>query len=110
MKPSLPIKLVWQDLIWFLILMLMLALMLINPRASVYQQANTAYPYPVAFLKFMILAPMGEMLAARIRRGSWHKPTFLMGRALVWGLLGMGIALAFQVFSGGVQAAANQGF
>lgn len=100
----------WQDLVWLLLLAVILVLMLVSPMAAAYQAINAAYPYPTAFLKFMVLAPMGEMLATRIRTSKWIKPTHLLGRALVWGFLGMVIALAFQLFSGGVAAAAANGF
>ncbi|NSW53221.1 MAG: hypothetical protein HPY85_12005 [Anaerolineae bacterium] len=98
------------DLAWLALLGLILVLMLVPPMAGIYQSFNSDHPYPAAFLKFMLLAPMGEMLAARIRSGQWKKPTYLLGRALVWGFLGMMIALAFQLFSGGAAAAAERGF
>ena len=102
-------KFYWQDLAWIALLGVVLVLMLVPPMADWYQAINAEAPYLSAFLKFMLLAPMGELLAARLRLGEWTKPSFLAGRALVWGFLGMVIALAFVLFRGGVAAASQSG-
>ena len=99
----------WQDLAWLAVLVMVLVLMLVPPMADWYQVFNRETPYLSAFFKFMLLAPMGELLASRLRQGAWTKPSFLVGRALVWGFLGMVIALAFVLFQGGVAAASQNG-
>lgn len=74
--------------------------------APVYQgyvSFNAAHPLIMAFLKFALLATFGEMLGLRIKTGKYTAPGFgLMPRAVVWGLLGMWIAIAMGVFRGGV--------
>lgn len=99
----------WQDLAWLVVLAAVLVLMLVPPMADWYQAFNRAAPYLAAFLKFMLMAPMGELLASRLRQGVWTKPPYLAGRAVVWGFLGMVIALAFVLFQGGVAAASQTG-
>jgi len=98
------------DLLWFFSVGVVLAIMLMPPMADGYQWMNANFPYMTAFLKFMLLAPMGELLARRIRTGGWKVPSYIIARALVWGFLGMVIALAFQLFSGGVMAAIEKDF
>jgi len=102
-------KFYWQDLAWLLVLAAVLVLMLVPPMADWYQAFNGDAPYLSAFLKFLLMAPMGELLASRLRQGVWTKPSFLAGRAVVWGFLGMVIALAFVLFQGGVAAASQTG-
>ncbi len=58
----------------------------------------------MAFIKFAILATMGESLGLRIREGVYMKKGFgLMPRAFVWGFLGITIQMAFVVFYSGTQ-------
>ena len=62
----------------------------------------------MSFLKFGILATMGELLGLRISRGVYYFKGFgVLPRAIVWGILGMGINMAFIVFSTGVPAFAE---
>ena len=50
---------------------------------------------------------MGELLGLRISTGNYLRKGFgILPRALVWGILGMGINLAFIIFSTGVPAVA----
>lgn len=98
------------DVIWILVVGSVIVFMLVPPMADWYQAANSSAPYLLAFTKFFLLASMGEYLAKRIQTNKWQLPSFWFGRAVVWGFLGMVIALAFQLFSGGVIAAAEKGF
>lgn len=67
--------------------------------------ATTAHPYIMAFFKFAILATLGEMLALRIRKGAYNEPGFgVAPRMIVWGFLGMAIAMAMVIFKTGVPA------
>jgi len=71
---------------------------------------STEHAYMAGFVKFFILATMGELLAVRIVTGEWHLPKGLPYRALVWGFLGIAIVLTFNVFSVGVAGALANGF
>ena len=67
--------------------------------------ATAAHPYIMAFFKFAILATFGEMLALRIREGVYDKKGFgVLPRMMVWGFLGMCIAMAMVIFKTGVPA------
>ncbi|MCQ2265052.1 MAG: hypothetical protein MJZ46_03295 [Bacteroidales bacterium] len=63
------------------------------------------YPLWMAFVKFGILATFGEMLGCRVKTGAYyHKGFGLFPKFVVWGLLGMWIALAMSVFKVGIPA------
>lgn len=67
-----------------------------------YNLANASHPYMLAFLKFGILATVGEMIGLRIRSGSYTYEGFgAMPRAILWGLYGIWIAWAMKIFAFG---------
>ncbi len=70
-----------------------------------YTYAYARAPMLLSFLKFAVLATFGEMLVARLRRGAYLPARFgLRPKALVWGILGVFIWIAFGIFSHGVTA------
>lgn len=71
-----------------------------------YTEATTLHPFAAGFCKFALLATFGESLAQRLLGGRWLPEGFgLIPRAVVWGLLGVCITLAFAIFSTGAPAA-----
>jgi hypothetical protein len=74
---------------------------------STYQKIifNPEYWYISSFVKFAILATLGESLGLRISKGIYNYNGFgLMPRAIVWGFLGLGISIAFAIFAVGSPA------
>ena len=68
-----------------------------------YNDFNHDHAMVVAFLKFGILATLGEMLGCRIATGNYTTPSFgVVPRMVVWGVLGMAISMAMTVFSSGI--------
>lgn len=68
-----------------------------------YKCTNAAHPYFMAFVKFMILSSLGEMMGLRIKQGVYSYKGFgILSRAVVWGFLGVMIAVAMKIFSMGV--------
>lgn len=64
---------------------------------------NEQYWLLTSFIKFGILATLGEVIGLRIKSGKYNAPAFgIMPRAIVWGFLGIAIKLAFVVFAVGV--------
>ena len=65
----------------------------------------------MAFLKFGILATLGESIGLRIQKGVYNYKGFgILPRAVVWGVLGMAISMAMTIFSVGTPAfLANMG-
>lgn len=94
------------DAVWILLFVGFTAL--IATKSVVFQWMN-AYPYFGGFVKFALLATMGELLVGRIVRKSWILPPALLARVVIWGLLGMVITLIFKVFSAGVVGAMQAG-
>lgn len=67
-----------------------------------YKAFNAEHAYVMAFLKFGVLATLGETLGLRIKTGRYSEVGFgVWPRAVVWGLLGIWIAVAMKVFSTG---------
>ena len=59
----------------------------------------------MSFLKFAILSTLGECIGLRISAGVYNRKGFgVLPRAIVWGILGMGISMAMTIFANGVPA------
>jgi hypothetical protein len=70
-----------------------------------YEIFNADHGMVTSFLKFAILATFGEVIGLRIRTGNYYQKGFgLIPRAIVWGVLGLTIKLAFVVFAVGTPA------
>lgn len=91
---------------WIVIGVVILVLLPFFVSPAVYDSycaGNKNVPLVMAFLKFGVLATFGEMLGLRIKTGEYyHKGFGLFPKFIVWGLLGMWIALAMSVFRIGV--------
>mgnify|MGYP006269145991 CR=1 FL=1 len=73
------------------------------PSYRAYTDFYGGYPAVLSFHKFAVLATFGEMLVARLRTASYLPAGFgLIPKAIVWGVLGVAIWLAFGIFSAGV--------
>ena len=71
-----------------------------------YKSFNAEHGMVMSFLKFAILSTAGELLGLRLSAGIYLKRGFGgWPRAVVWGILGMGINLAMIIFSNGVPVA-----
>lgn len=69
---------------------------------SFYKDFNANYPFLISFIKFALLATLGELLGLRIRHGKYFEKGFgIIPRAIVWGTLGVSIKMAFIVFGEG---------
>jgi len=64
-----------------------------------YKTVNHAHPMIMSFLKFAVLATIGEVIGLRIKSGVYNQPGFgILPRAIVWGFIGLTIKLAFMIF------------
>ncbi len=67
-----------------------------------YELMNRQHGMWMSMIKFAVLATLGESIGLRIEKGVYNQPGFgLLPRAIVWGILGWSIALAFKVFAAG---------
>lgn len=85
-----------------LILAIFLPFFLFDAVYEWYKEFNAAHGMVMSFLKFGILATLGEMLGSRISTGNYCPKGFgVFPRMIVWGILGMGINMAMIIFSKG---------
>ena len=83
-------------------LLLFIPFIISKPLFEFYESFNREHGMVMSFIKFAILATMGEMIALRIRKGVYNEPGFgIAPRAVVWGFIGLAIKLAFTVFATG---------
>ncbi len=69
---------------------------------NLYEKLNRNHGFILSFIKFAILATLGEVIGLRIKTGQYNAPGFgIIPRAIVWGFLGIAIKLAFIVFTSG---------
>ncbi len=93
-----------QDIIFIaIILTIFLPFVVSADVLNFYKEFNQAHGIIMSFIKFGILATIGEVLGLRIKSGVYNTPTFgLLPKALVWGFLGITIKIAFIVFATGI--------
>jgi hypothetical protein len=98
------------DFIWLAAFAAVVAFLLVPATHDVFNDLTANHPYLMGFVKFAILATMGELMAIRIVTGNYKKPAGLLWRVVIWGFIGMLITLMFNVFAGGVTVAQGKGF
>lgn len=70
-----------------------------------YETFNAHHALWASFLKFAILSTFGECIGLRISSGVYNRKGFgILPRALVWGVLGVGISMAMTLFYNGTPA------
>ncbi|MCL2073107.1 MAG: hypothetical protein FWH18_04240 [Marinilabiliaceae bacterium] len=63
---------------------------------------HTSMVLPLAFIKFAVLATLGEVIGLKIQKGVFNYKGFgIVPRAIVWGFLGVVISMAMTIFSSG---------
>ena len=98
------------DFFWLAGLAAFITILVVPVTHEMFVKFITEHAYMGGFIKFFMLATMGELLARRIVTGDWNIPNGLLYRAFVWGLLGMVIVLIFSVFAAGIAGALENGF
>ncbi|NOY49934.1 MAG: hypothetical protein GXO88_05165 [Chlorobi bacterium] len=92
-----------QDLIFILIVLLIfLPFLLSKELLEFYRHVNREHGIITSFVKFSILATMGELIGLRIKTGNYYKKGFgIAPRMIVWGFLGISIKMSFVIFASG---------
>jgi len=92
-----------QDLIFWTIVALMFAPFFLSEKLfNFYLEFNQQHGLITAFIKFSILATLGELIGLRIKKGYYYKKGFgILPRMIVWGFLGLTIKMAFIIFVSG---------
>jgi hypothetical protein len=96
-------KTLYSDILFILALALIFLPFVFSETLYIwFKQASANHAFLMGFLKFAILATMGEMLGLRIRKGVYNEAGFgLAPRAVVWGFLGVAITAAMMTFKSG---------
>jgi len=92
-----------KDILFIVIIFLVFLPFFVFPKVYLfYIQFNANHGLAMAFLKFALLATLGEVIGLRIRKGVYFEKGFgIVPRAIVWGFLGITIKLAFVIFTTG---------
>jgi len=97
-----------NDLLFFTFAILVLLIFIPLPFLSCFHKGflyNPQYWVLTSFIKFGLLATIGEVIGLRIKTGKFNASGFgILPRAIVWGFLGITIKFAFDVFGGGIPA------
>lgn len=96
-----------SDLLFVVIVVaIFIPFVVFEPLYEGYKAFNASHGMVMSFLKFAVLSTLGELLGLRLSSGKYLKAGFgVVPRAVVWGILGMGINLAMIVFANGVPVA-----
>lgn len=97
------------DFLWGFILLIWIAILVIPVSRIAFIGFTEGYPYIGGFIKFSILATMGDLLGTRMLKGEWIIPKGLFYKAIIWGIIGLMITLIFTVYMGGAEAAQISG-
>ena len=97
------------DFLWGLALFVWILILVIPASRTAFISATNAHPYIWGFIKFAILASMGDLLGIRVLKGEWFIPKGVIYKGIVWGIIGLMVTLSFTVFMGGTAAAQATG-
>lgn len=98
-----------EDIAWGTILLLCILTFVVPTSREIVLDASDKHPYIAGFIKFAILAMMGELLGKRIVTGRYFFPPSFIFRMVVWGIIGLMVTLVFQVYMGGAATAQEVG-
>jgi hypothetical protein len=84
------------------VLLLFLPFILSSDVLNYYKTFNHDHGMVTSFIKFAILATLGEIIGLRIKTGNYYETGFgILPRAIIWGFIGLTIKMAFIIFSSG---------
>ena len=93
------------DFIWAFILLLWIVILVVPASRVAFINVADIHPYIGGFVKFAILATMGDLLGGRVLKGHWVIPREVVYKAAIWEIIGLMVTLVFTVFMGGVVGA-----
>lgn len=97
------------DILWLSSLLIITAFFVLPQTHQIFIQLTNGYPYVMGFLKFAILATLGELLAIRLAMRTWKIPDGWIFKIIIWGLIGVLITFMFSFYSTGVSTMIEQG-
>lgn len=96
-----------HDFLWLAALSVWIIILIVPASREMFMIFSGAHPYISGFIKFGILATMGDLLGTRLSKGKYTMPKGLAFRAMVWGIIGMMVSLVFTVVMEGIGTAQN---
>lgn len=75
-----------------------------------FMASTQKHPFVMGFIKFAILASLGELISHRIKTGNYEFKKDLRLKAVAWGFYGILITLFFPLFNIGVKTLVLQNF
>lgn len=91
------------------VIVLFAVILIIPASREVFKRLSSEHPYVMGFIKFALLATVGEVLALRLRRREWALPFYVGWRMLIWGLIGVAITFMMKTYSYGVAGLTENG-
>ena len=74
------------------------AVLAIPATREVFEKLSGEHPYLMGFIKFALLATAGELIAIKMASGRFGKPSYLIARIVIWGLIGIWITYMMKMF------------
>lgn len=94
----------------FAVLAAFAAVLIIPQSREVFKTLSAAHPYIMGFVKFGLLATVGEVFALRLRKKAWILPVYTVWRIIIWGLIGVSITFMMKTYSFGVAGLVENDF
>ena len=92
-----------------LILIAFAAILIIPASREVFKTLSSEHPYIMGFIKFALLATVGEVIAMTIKARAPRMPYYIGWRMLIWGLIGVAITFMMKTYSFGVAGLMENG-
>lgn len=92
----------------FLILAAFALVLIVPASREVFKSLSSNHPYIMGFIKFALLATVGEVLALRIKKKAWVLPVYVVARIIIWGLIGVAITFMMKLYTQGVMGMMEQ--
>jgi hypothetical protein len=86
------------DIGWVGIIGIVAVLLVIPASRYSYEVIVGAFPYLSGFVKFALLASMGELLVIRLKEGQWRRSSGFVAKAAAWGVIGILITFMFRFY------------
>lgn len=92
-----------SDIIFvFTLLLILVPLIMWDKSFNAYLSFNKEHGMIISFIKFGLLATLGELIGLRIRTGNYFQKGFgILPKIIIWGFIGLTIKIAFVIFATG---------
>lgn len=98
-----------NDTVISLLVLLVTGLLIFLVSRSFFLSFAHDYALLGGFIKFFLLASIGDFVGLRIKEKQWKIPKKMFFKAIVWGIIGVFIVMMFTIFPTGVIALQEKG-